>query len=68
MSHQNSIQDEIKCRLKVGSPNTFVFSTSLQLNIEIYKTITMPVVLYGLEAWSFTLSEKCMLRVFENWI
>ena len=26
----------------------------------------MPVVLYGCEAWSLTLSEECRLRVFEN--
>ena len=26
--------------------------------------ITLPVVLYGCEAWSLTLREKCRLRVF----
>jgi hypothetical protein len=32
----------------------------------IYKTIILPVVLYGCEAWSLTLREKHRLRVFEN--
>ena len=30
------------------------------------KTIILPVVLYGCETWSLTLSEACTLRVFEN--
>jgi hypothetical protein len=32
----------------------------------IYKTIILPVVLYGYETWSLTLREKHRLRVFEN--
>jgi hypothetical protein len=35
-------------------------------NIEIYRTIILPVVLYGCETWSLTLREEHMLRVFEN--
>ena len=35
-------------------------------NIKIYKTIILPVVLYGCETWSLTLREECRLRVFEN--
>jgi hypothetical protein len=34
--------------------------------IKIYKTISLPVVLYGCETWSLTLREECRLRVFEN--
>jgi hypothetical protein len=34
--------------------------------IRIYKTIILPVVLYGCEIWSLTLSEEQRLRVFEN--
>jgi hypothetical protein len=33
---------------------------------KIYKTIILPVVLYGCETWSLTLSEEHRLRVFEN--
>ena len=36
------------------------------LKIIIYKTIILPVVLYGCETWSLTLREVCRLRVFEN--
>jgi hypothetical protein len=34
--------------------------------IKIYKTITLPVVLYGYETWSLTLREEHGLKVFEN--
>ena len=34
--------------------------------MKIYKTIILPVVLYGCETWSLTLREECRLRVFEN--
>ena len=33
---------------------------------EIYRTIILPVVLYGCETWSLTLREGRRLRVFEN--
>jgi hypothetical protein len=36
------------------------------LEIRIYKTIILPVVLYGCETWSLTLREERRLRVFEN--
>jgi hypothetical protein len=36
------------------------------LKVKIYKTIVLPVVLYGCETWSQTLREKHRLRVFEN--
>ena len=32
----------------------------------IYRTIILPVVLYGCETWSLTLREERRLRVFEN--
>jgi hypothetical protein len=31
-----------------------------------YRTIILPVVLYGCETWLLTLREECRLRVFEN--
>jgi len=39
---------------------------SRKLKIKIYRTIILPVVLYGCETWSLTLREECRLRVFEN--
>jgi hypothetical protein len=39
---------------------------SKNLKIKIYKTIILPVVLYGCETWSLTFREEHILRVFEN--
>jgi hypothetical protein len=39
---------------------------SKNLKIKIYRTIILPVILYGCETWSLTLREECRLRVFEN--
>jgi hypothetical protein len=36
------------------------------VKIKIYKTIILPLVLYGCETWSLTLREEHRLRVFEN--
>jgi hypothetical protein len=38
----------------------------MKLKVKIYKTIILPVVLYGCETWSVTLREEHRLRVFEN--
>ena len=38
----------------------------VKLKIKIYRTIILPVVLYGCETWSLTLREERRLRVFEN--
>ena len=72
MTNQNSIQEEVKCRLKAGNSDYSVqtlFSSRLlskNLKIKIYKRIILSVVLYGSEAWSLTLREEHRLRVFEN--
>ena len=73
LTNQNSIQEEIKCRLKAGNSCYYSVQTLLSsrllskdLKIKIYKIIILPVVLYGFEAWSFTLREECRLSVFEN--
>ena len=73
VANLNSIQEEIKCGLKAGNSCYYSVQTLLSsqilsknLKIEIYETIILPVVLYGCEAWSLTLREKCRLRVFEN--
>jgi hypothetical protein len=39
---------------------------SRSVKIKIYITIILPVVLYGCETWSLTLSKESRLRVFEN--
>ena len=46
---------------------SFVFQLlSKNLKINIYRTIILPVVLYGCETWSLTLREERGLRVLEN--
>jgi len=46
---------------------SFVFQFAIQkLKIKMYRTIILPVVLYGCETWSLTLREERRLRVFEN--
>jgi len=39
---------------------------SKNLKINIYRTIILPVVLYGCETWLLTLREERRVRVFEN--
>ena len=49
------------------SPNTFNSRIlTKDLKIKIYRTIILPVVLYGCKIWSLKLREDCRLRVFEN--
>ena len=69
----DSIQKEIKSRLKLGnacyhSVQKLLYSSLLSKNlkIKIYRTIILPVVLYGCETWSLTLREEHRLRVFEE--
>jgi hypothetical protein len=44
-------------------PFSFV---SKNLKIKLYRTVILPVVLYGCETSSLTLREERKLRVFEN--
>jgi hypothetical protein len=39
---------------------------SRNVKVKIFKTIILPVVLYGCETWSLTLREEHRLRAFEN--
>jgi hypothetical protein len=72
-TNQSSIQEEIKSRLKsehvsYHSVQNLLSSTLLPKNIriKIYRTIILPVVLYGCETWSLTLWEGRRLRMFES--
>jgi hypothetical protein len=67
------MHEEIESRLNSGngcyhSVQSFLSSCLLSRNlkVKIYKTIILPVVLYGCEIWSLTLREEHRLRVFEN--
>jgi hypothetical protein len=73
ITNQNLIQEEINRRLNSGnacyhSVQNLLSSRLLSKNIKIriYKTIILPVVLYGCETLSLTLREEHRLRVFEN--
>ena len=73
LTNQNSIQEEIKCRLKAENSCYYSVQTHLSsrllsknLKIKIYKTIILLVVLYGCETWSLTLREESRLREFEK--
>jgi sorting nexin-29 len=72
-TNQNDIHDEIKNRLNSGnacyhSVQNILSSRLMSKNLKskIYKTVILPVVLYGCETWSLTLGEEHRLRVFEN--
>ena len=48
---------------------SFVFQFAIQKVKDqdtVYRTIILPVVLYGCETWSLTLREERRLRVFQN--
>jgi len=66
------MQEEIKSRLKSEcllsfGAESFVFQFAFQnLKIKIYRTIILPVVLYGCETWSLTLRKERKLRVSEE--
>ena len=73
LTNQNCIQVEVRSRLKSGnacyhSVQKLLSSRSLSKNLTIiiYRTIILPVVLYGCESWSLNLREERRLRVFEN--
>ena len=73
LTNQNSIQEEIKSRLKLGNACYYSVQNLLSsrllsqnLKIKVYITTMLPVVLYGCETWSLTLKEVRRLRVFEN--
>ena len=43
-------------------------SRLLSKNLKIYRTIILPLVLYGCETWSSTRLEERKLRLFENMV
>jgi len=73
LTNQNSIHGEIKSRLKSGNACYHsvqnLLSPSLvskNLKIKIYRTIILPVAMYGCRTWTLTLREECGPEVFEN--
>jgi hypothetical protein len=65
------INEEIKSRLKSGNTcyhlvQDHFFSNLLSKNIKIYRTVILPVYLYGCETWSVILREEYRFRVCVN--
>jgi hypothetical protein len=46
--------------------NLLSFCLSKYVRIRIYRTIILPVVLYGCETWSLTLRAKHRLKLLQN--
>ena len=70
-----SIPEEIKPRLRSGNACYHSVQNLLScklltknLKIKIYRTIILPVVLYGCKTCLLTLWEERKLRVFENMV
>ena len=74
LTKQNSIQEEIKSRLKSGnacyhSVENILYSRLISINIKIkgiQNYIILSFVLYGCEIRSLTLRKEGRLRVYEN--
>jgi hypothetical protein len=73
LMYQNSRHEEIKSSLNSGNACCHLFQSLLsshllsrKLKVKIYRTIILPVVLYGCETRSLTLREEHRQRVFEN--
>ncbi|KAJ4435247.1 hypothetical protein ANN_23825 [Periplaneta americana] len=69
----NDTREEIKRRINMGNACYYsvekLLSSNLlskNLKVRIYKTVILPVLLYGCETWTLTLREEHRLRVFEN--
>jgi hypothetical protein len=67
------MNEEIKCRINLRnacyrSVQSHLSSRLLSrdVSVKIYKTIILPVALFGCETWSLMLREEHSLRVFEN--
>ena len=73
VTNTNDISEEIKRRISMENASYFslekILSSrllSMKLKVNRYKTIILPVVLYGCETWSLTLRQEHRLMVFEN--
>ena len=72
LTNQNCIHEETKSTVHSGNACNHLVQNLLSpslliknIKIKIYRTIILPVVLYGCETWSLTLSEVHGLRMFK---
>jgi hypothetical protein len=75
LTNQNSTAEEIKSRLRSGNACyhsvQHLLSSKLlskNLKIKIYRTIILPIALYGRESWALILRKERKLRVFESMV
>ena len=75
LTNQIYFAEEIKSRLMSGSACYHLVQNLLSsrllsknLKFKIFRTIILPVVLFGYVTWSLTLREERKLRVFENMV
>ena len=60
--------------LEISPPDLFKFKINFRVllfkntQIEIYRTVILPIFLYGCETWSVTLRVEHRLRVLEKWV
>jgi hypothetical protein len=73
VTNQNSIHEEIKSGLKSGnacynSVQNLLSSSLLSKNIkvQVHRTIILPLILFGCEAWFLTLRKEHRVRVFKD--
>jgi hypothetical protein len=73
LTDQNCMHARIKSRLNLGNACYHSVQSllsfrllSTNVKVKIYKTIILPVVLYGCETWSLKIREEHRLRVFKN--
>ena len=73
LTNKNSIQDEIKSRLKLGDACYYSVQNLLpssllskNLKIKVQRNAILPAVLYVYETWSLTWREERRQRVFEK--
>ena len=73
VTNTNDISEEIKRRINVGNACYYSLQKILsfrliskKLKVKTYKTIILPVVLYGCETWYLTLKEKQRVSILES--
>ena len=73
VTNTNDIREEIKRGINMGNACYYSLEKMLsshllskKYKVNTYKTIILPVALYGYETWSLTLREEHRLRLFEN--
>ena len=73
VTNTNDIRLEINCRINIENAYYYLLEKrisprllSKKLIVITYKTIILPVILYGCETWSLTLREEQRSRVLKN--